>query len=73
MGTAKHGGGGVMVWASIAITMSGTTHFIEGKLLGEDFRDLLRDAMLPNARQLLRRSFYFLDDNDPKLGGQEDQ
>jgi len=46
-GTVKHGGGGVMVWAPIAITMPGTIHFIEGKLLGEGDQDLLRDVMLP--------------------------
>jgi len=49
-GTVKHRGGGVMVWDSIAITMPGTIHFIEGKLLGKVYRDLLRDVMLPNAR-----------------------
>jgi len=58
-----------MVWASIAITMPGTIHFIEGKLLGEGYRDLLRDVMLPNARQLLGHNFYFLDDDDPKHCG----
>jgi len=58
-----------MVWASIAITMPGTIHFIEGKLLGEGYRNLLRDVMLPNARQLLGRNFYFPEDNDPKHGG----
>jgi len=67
-GTVKHEGEGVMVWASIAITMPGTIHFIKGKLLEKGYRDLLRDVMLPNARQLLGRNFYFLDDNDPKHG-----
>jgi len=59
-----------MVWASIAITIPGTIHFIEEKLLGKGYRDLLRDVMLPNARQLLGCNFYFLDDNDLKHGGQ---
>jgi len=56
-----------MVWASIAIT--GTIHFIERKLLGKVIRDLLKDVMLPKARQLFGRNFYFLEDNDPKHGG----
>jgi len=63
-GTVEHADVGVMVGASIAITMPGTIHFIEGKLFGEGYRDLLRDVMLPNARQLLGSNFYFLDDND---------
>jgi len=48
-----------MVWASIAITMPGTIHFIEGKLLGEGYRDLLRDVLFPNARQILGASSTF--------------
>jgi len=58
-----------MVWGSIPITMPGTIHFIEGKLLAEGYRDLLREVTLPNARQLLGHNFYFLDDDDPKHGG----
>jgi len=43
--------------------------FYRREIVGKGYQDLLRDVMLPNARQLLGRNFYFLEDNDPKHGG----
>lgn len=65
--TVKHGGGSVMVWGCMSANGVGNLVFIEGKMLKEDYRAILKENLMASARKLgLKRELIFQQDNDPK-------
>lgn len=66
-GTAKHGGGGVMVWGCMAASGVGELEFIEGNMDKIKYLDILKNNLKKSAESLgLGNSYYFQQDNDPK-------
>lgn len=65
--TVKHGGGGVMVWGSMAASGVGELVFIEKNMNASVYLNILRHDLLKSVRSLqLRRDWILLQDNDPK-------
>lgn len=64
--TVKHGGGNVMVWGCMASNGLGRLHFIDGIMNSDAYMEILKNQMLPSARNLLGRRYLFQHDNDPK-------
>ena len=55
-----------MVWGCMSSKGLGRLHFIDGIMNSEVYVEILRDCMLPSARDILGRRFQFQHDNDPK-------
>lgn len=64
--TVKHGGGNVMVWGCMSSKGLGRLHFIDGIMNSDMYIEILRDQMLPSAREVMGRRYLFQHDNDPK-------
>ncbi|KAI4883795.1 hypothetical protein NFI96_009159 [Prochilodus magdalenae] len=65
--TVKHGGGSIMFWGVSLPRGTGLLHRITGKMDGAMYRTILRDNLLPSARDLkMGRGWVFQHDNDPK-------
>ncbi|KAI4887520.1 hypothetical protein NFI96_016696, partial [Prochilodus magdalenae] len=65
--TVKHGGGSIMVRGCFSAKGTGLLHRITGKMDGAMNRTILRDNLLPSARDLkMGRGWVFQHDNDPK-------
>lgn len=65
--TVKHGGGGIMVWASMSAHGVGPIRLIDGIMLKEQYLAILQETMVPGARQMFgNRLWAFQHDNDPK-------
>ncbi|KAI4889011.1 hypothetical protein NFI96_026972, partial [Prochilodus magdalenae] len=65
--TVKHGGGSIMFWGCFSAKGTGLLHRITGKMDGAMYRTILRDNLLPSARDLkMGRGWVFQHDNDPK-------
>ena len=55
-----------MVWGCFSSNGTGDLHVIENKMNAAVYQDILREHMLPSARRLIGRQYYFQHDNDPK-------
>lgn len=65
--TVKHGGGGVMVWGSMAASGVGELVFIEKNMNASMYLNILRHDLLRSVRSLhLAKDWILLQDNDPK-------
>lgn len=64
--TLKHGGGNVMVWACFSRSGPGPIRRIDGIMDRFQYTDILKNTMLPYARNNMDDSFIFQHDNDPK-------
>lgn len=64
--TVKHGGGNVMVWGCFSRDLVGPIHRINGIMDQEMYKGILRDVMLPHAKDKMPRGWWFQQDNDPK-------
>ncbi|KAI4890787.1 hypothetical protein NFI96_000033 [Prochilodus magdalenae] len=65
--TFKHVGGSIMFWGVFSAKGTGLLHRITGKMDGAMYRTILRDNLLPSARDLkMGRGWVFQHDNDPK-------
>ena len=66
-GTAKYGGGNVMVWGSMAWKGVGKLQFIETIMDQVQYRNILKQNLKSSARKLrLGSDFTFQQDNNPK-------
>ena len=63
--TKKHGGGSVMVWGGICTEGRTSLTRISIRLNGEQYVNLLKEYLLPSARQLFSNSYIFMQDNAP--------
>lgn len=64
--TVKHGGGNVMVWGCFSRDCIGPIHRIEGIMDQQVYLDIIKDVMLPHAKDKMPRGWTFQQDNDPK-------
>ncbi|CAK9834280.1 Transposable element Tcb2 transposase [Anthophora retusa] len=64
--TLKHGGGNVMVWACFSRSGPGPICRINGIMDRFQYKDILKNTMLPFARNNMSDDFIFQNDNDPK-------
>lgn len=65
--TVKHGGGSIMVWASMSALGPGPIRLVDGVMDQYQYRDILEETMLPAAAVMFdNRSWIFQHDNDPK-------
>lgn len=71
--SVKHGGGGVMAWACMAASGTGSLVFIDDvtadrsrTMNSEVYRNILSAQIKPNASKLIGRHFIMQQDNDPK-------
>jgi transposase len=64
--TIKHGGGNVMVWGCFSRDSIGPIHWIKGIMDGCMYKDIIKDHMLPHAKNKMPRGWIFQQDNDPK-------
>ena len=67
--TVKHGGRNVKLWGCFGNSNPGNIVFIEGKLTGEKYIDILSTPMMQSAHKLIGKDFFYQEDNDPKHGG----
>ena len=61
--TVKHGGGNVMVWGYFNRDFIGPIHLIDEQ---KYVQDIIKDVMLPPAKDKMPRGWIFQQDNDPK-------
>ena len=64
--TGKHGGGGVMVWECITGDTVNDLLRIQGTLNQHGYHITLQRYAIPSGLRLVRLSFVFPQDNDPK-------
>uniref|UniRef100_A0A915DXW8 Tc1-like transposase DDE domain-containing protein n=1 Tax=Ditylenchus dipsaci TaxID=166011 RepID=A0A915DXW8_9BILA len=64
--TVKHGGGSVMVWGSFSRDGMGPLNRIEEIMKAVNYKKILEEQMLPDARIRLAEYWIFQQDNDPK-------
>ena len=64
--TVKHGGGNVMVWGCFSRDNLGPIHRIEGIMGQRVYLDIMKNIMLPHAKDKMNRNWIFQQDNDPK-------
>jgi DDE superfamily endonuclease len=64
--TVKHGGGNFMVWGCFSRDSIGPIQRIEGIMDQVMYKGILKDTMLPHAKNQMPRGWIFQDDNDPK-------
>lgn len=65
--TVKHGGGCIMVWASMSAQGTGPIRLVEGIMNQHQYRCILEETMLPAAETIFaNRRWIFQHDNDPK-------
>ena len=69
--TVKHGGGNVKLWGCFGNYNPGTIIFIDEKLTGVLYRDILEKNMLPTAHRLIGQQFIFREDNGPQHAGEK--
>ena len=50
--TVKHRGGGIMVWGCINSIGAGCVYKVEGKFNGEEYIDILENALIPTTHAL---------------------
>lgn len=65
-GTVKHGGGNVMVWGCFSGQGIGLIRRVEGIMVSEDYKQILKNTMLPYAEWKMPLVWWFQHDNDPK-------
>lgn len=63
--TAKHGGGGLMVWGSFSANGVGELHRINGIVKAKDYIDILKKSLLPTIRKRQNSGIVFQQDNAP--------
>lgn len=65
--TVKHGGGSVMVWGCMTAAGVGRLTCVDGTINAAKYCDILRENMLPSARDHFRRgqNYIFQQDNAP--------
>jgi hypothetical protein len=57
----------IMVWGSVTAHGVGDLHQVDGIMLHDQYRNILKTRMLPSARRLFnRKRWVFQQDNDPK-------
>lgn len=66
VGTVKFGGGNIMIWGCFSWQGVGPLYHINGKMDRFQYRDILKNQMLPHARRIMPRGWSFQHDNDPK-------
>jgi len=67
--TVKHGGGKIQVWGSFSWYGVGELYWIQGKLTGAKYREILKNHLAPRLRALMKEhkvTITFQHDNDPK-------
>ena len=65
--TVKHGGGSLMVWGCVSYYGVGKLCFIDGKMNGPGYVEILEKNLLRSIDQLgMRNEYVFQQDNDPK-------
>lgn len=65
--TVKYGGGSVMVWGCFSSNGVGKICFIDGKMNGQMYVEILKDNLIESASILGKvDNFIFQQDNDPK-------
>ena len=62
----KHGGGNVMVWGCFSRDNLGPIHPIEGTMDQRVSLGIMKNIMLPHAKDKMNRNWIFQQDNDPK-------
>lgn len=65
-GTIKYGGGNIMVWGCVSGQGIGPIHHINGIMDRFQYKNILRDVMLPHAEWNMPLMWRFQHDNDPK-------
>ena len=65
--TVKHGSGSVMVWGCMSSSEVGRLTVCDGTINSEKYQVILRDTMLPAAREMFRngQNYTFQQDNAP--------
>ena len=63
--TVKHGGGGVMVWGALLVTIVDNVFRIQGTLNQHGYHSILQRYAIPSGLRLVPLSFVFQQDNDP--------
>ena len=64
--TVKHGGGSIMLWGCFSVAGTGRLVWIEGKMNGAKYREILDENLRQSAQDLrLGRRFTFQKDTDP--------
>ena len=62
----KHGGGKIL-WGCFSAKGTGRLHYIEGRMDGAMYREILANNLIPSVRALkMGRGWVFQHDNDPK-------
>lgn len=65
--TIKHGGGSILVWGCFSYKGIGNLVFIDDKLTGIKYVDILKQNLLQSAIKFgIESEFVFQQDNDPK-------
>jgi len=62
----------VKLWGCFGIGGPGQLNFIEGKLTGVRYIEVLEQSMLPSARKVVGRNYIYQEDNDPKHANEGD-
>ena len=64
--TVKHGGGGVMVWGALLVTLSVIYKKNHGTLSQHGYHRIWQRYAILSGLRLVGLSFVFQQDNDPK-------
>ncbi|GJQ71300.1 hypothetical protein Trydic_g11037 [Trypoxylus dichotomus] len=64
--TVKHGGGSIQVWGCILLQGVSDIIKIEGKLITEKCRTILKQDAIPPRRRLIGNILLLQQNNDPK-------
>ena len=64
--TVKHGGGSVMVWSCFSRDGVGPIYRVQGIMDQNMYKGIIKDIMLPHAKDKMLCSWTFQHDNDPK-------
>ena len=66
LSTIKHGGGNIMVWGCFSRDGTGPLHRIDGIMEQNQYKEIMKNVMLPHAKDVMPRGWIFQQDNDPK-------
>ena len=64
--TVKHGGGSVMVWSCFSRDEVGPIYRVQGIMDQNMYKGIIKDIMLPHAKDKMLCGWTFQHDNNPK-------